>query len=58
MPRGLAVGAVSVAGRLFLSVRYRLALMDQAAADDFMASFRAAIAELARPGPAVTAEAP
>jgi NRPS condensation-like uncharacterized protein len=58
MPRGLAVGAVSVAGRLYLSVRYRLALMDQAAAEDFTACFRAAIAELARPGPAVAAEAP
>jgi hypothetical protein len=58
MPRGLSVGAVSVAGRLCLSVRYRLALMDQAAAEAFMACFRAAIAELARPGPAVAAEAP
>jgi hypothetical protein len=58
MPRGLSVGAVSVAGRLYLSVRYRLALMDQAAAEGFMASFRAAIAELARPGPAVAAEVP
>ncbi len=58
MPRGLAIGAVTVAGRLHLSVRYRLALMDQAAAEDFMARFRAALAELARPGPAVTPEAP
>ncbi len=58
MPRGLAVGAVSVAGRLYLSVRYRLALMDQAAAEAFAARFRAAIAELARPGPAVATEAP
>jgi hypothetical protein len=41
-----------------LSVRYRLALMDQAAAGDFMACFRAAIAELTRPGPAATAGAP
>ncbi|HEX4257639.1 MAG TPA: hypothetical protein VH089_21275 [Streptosporangiaceae bacterium] len=58
MPRGLAVGAVSVAGRLYLSVRYRLALMDQAAAEDFTACFRAAIAELARPGPVVVTGAP
>lgn len=58
MPRGLSVGALTIAGRLYLSVRYRLALMDQAAAEDFMACFRAAIAELARPGPAVAAEAP
>jgi NRPS condensation-like uncharacterized protein len=50
MPRGLSVGAVTVAGRLHLSVRYRLALMDEAAAEDFMACFQAAIAELARPG--------
>jgi NRPS condensation-like uncharacterized protein len=58
MPRGLSVSALTVAGRLYLSVRYRLALMDQAAAEDFMACFRAAITELARPGPAVAAEAP
>jgi NRPS condensation-like uncharacterized protein len=51
MPRGLSVGAVTVAGRLYLSVRYRLALMDQAAAEDFTACFHTAIAELARPGP-------
>ena len=57
MPRGLAIGAVSAGGRLYLSVRYRLALMDQAAAEDFAACFRAAIAELARPGSAA-AEAP
>ena len=30
MPRGLAVGAVTVAGRLYLCVRYRLALLDPA----------------------------
>jgi NRPS condensation-like uncharacterized protein len=48
MPRGLSVGAVTVAGRLYLSVRYRLALMDQAAAEDFTACFQAAMAELAR----------
>jgi NRPS condensation-like uncharacterized protein len=58
MPRGLSVGALTIAGRLYLSVRYRLALMDQAAAEDFTARLRAAIAELARPGAAVTAEAP
>ena len=51
MPRGLAVGAVSAAGRLYLSVRYRLALMDQAAAEDFMACFRGALNELTRPEP-------
>jgi hypothetical protein len=51
MPRGLSVGAVTVAGRLYLSVRYRLALMDQAAAEDFTACFHAAMAELARSAP-------
>lgn len=51
MPRGLSVGAVTVAGRLHLSVRYRLALMDHAAAGDFMACLRATLAELARTGP-------
>jgi hypothetical protein len=51
MPRGLSVGAVTVAGRLHLSVRYRLALMDEAAAEDFMACFQAAMTELARSAP-------
>ena len=58
MPRGLSVGAVSVAGRLYLSVRYRLALLDQAAAEDFMACFRAALSELGRPGQGSPPEAP
>ena len=58
MPKGLALGAVSVAGRLYLSVRYRLALLDRAAADDFTACFRAALGELTRPGQGAPPEAP
>jgi NRPS condensation-like uncharacterized protein len=58
MPRGLAVGAVSVGGRLYLSVRYRLTLLDQAAAQAFMAGFRAALGELTRPGQGAPPEAP
>ena len=49
LPRGLSVGALTIAGRLYLSVRYRLALMDHAAAEDFTARLRAAIAGLAGP---------
>jgi NRPS condensation-like uncharacterized protein len=49
MPRGLCVAAVTVAGQLHLSIRYRLALLDQAGAEDFTACFRAALGELARP---------
>jgi NRPS condensation-like uncharacterized protein len=58
MPRGLCVAAVTVAGRLHLSIRYRLALLDQAGAEDFTACFRAALSELARPEPADPPEAP
>ena len=58
MPKGLALGAVSVAGRLYLSVRYRLALLDRAAADDFTACFRAALGELTGPGSTGPPEAP
>jgi NRPS condensation-like uncharacterized protein len=58
MPKGLALGAVSVAGQLYLSVRYRLTLLDQAAAQDFMTCFRAALGELARPGRGAPPEAP
>jgi NRPS condensation-like uncharacterized protein len=58
MPRGLAIGAVSAAGRLYLSVRYRLTLLDQAAAQDFTTCFRAALGELARPGRGAPPEAP
>jgi NRPS condensation-like uncharacterized protein len=58
MPRGLCVAAVTVAGRLHLSVRYRLALLDQAGAEAFTACFRTALGELARPEPADPPEAP
>ena len=47
MPRGLAVGAVTVAGRLHLCVHYRLALLDSGAAADFTAAYGQALAGLA-----------
>ena len=47
MPRGLAVGAVTVAGRLHLSVHYRPALLDAGAAEDFTDGYCEALAELA-----------
>ena len=39
MPRGLGVGAVTIAGRLHLCVHYRPALLDAGAAADFTADF-------------------
>lgn len=52
MPRGVSAGAVTVGQRLYLCLRYRPALMDQAAAAAFTAGYRAAIAELSgRGGP-------
>jgi NRPS condensation-like uncharacterized protein len=47
MPRGLAAGAVTVAGRLHLCVHYRHALLDSGAAEDFTAGYCLALAELA-----------
>ena len=47
MPRGLAVGAVTVAGRLHLCVHYRHALLDSGAAADFTAAYCQALAGLA-----------
>ncbi len=47
MPRGLAVGAVTVAGRLHLCVHYRLALLDSCAAADFTAAYGQALTGLA-----------
>jgi NRPS condensation-like uncharacterized protein len=49
MPRGLAVGTITVAGQLHLCLHYRPALLDQAAAADFTAAYRRALAELAGP---------
>ena len=46
MPRGLAVGAVTVAGRLHLCVQYRHALLDSGAAADFTAAYCQALAGL------------
>jgi arabinofuranan 3-O-arabinosyltransferase len=47
MPRGLSVGAITVDGRLQLCFRYRRALLDDAAAADFAATYTAALAHLA-----------
>jgi hypothetical protein len=47
MPRGLAVGAVTVAGRLHLCVHYRHALLNSGAAEDFTAAYCRALAGLA-----------
>jgi NRPS condensation-like uncharacterized protein len=51
MPRGLAVGAITVGGRLHLSVHYRHALLDRAAAEDFTDAYCRALGELAGPAP-------
>jgi NRPS condensation-like uncharacterized protein len=47
MPRGLSVGAITVDGRLRLCFRYRNALFDQAAADDFAAEYAKTLSALA-----------
>ena len=47
MPRGLSVGAVTVADRLHLCVHYRPALLDSGAAEAFTAAYGQALAELA-----------
>ena len=49
MPRGLSVGAITIEGQLQLCFRYRLALLDDAAADDFVATYAAALSSLAEP---------
>jgi NRPS condensation-like uncharacterized protein len=46
MPRGLAVGAITVAGRLQLCFRYRRALLDDVAAAEFAATYAEALAGL------------
>jgi NRPS condensation-like uncharacterized protein len=48
MPRGLSVGAVTVDGRLHVCFRYRYALFGDAAADEFVAAYAAALASLTR----------
>ncbi len=47
MPRGLSVGAITVDGRLQLCFRYRKALFDAAAGQDFAAEYAAALSALA-----------
>ena len=51
MPRGLSVGGATVSGQLCLSIRYRRALLDQAAAAAFAAAYGEAVTELASPRP-------
>jgi NRPS condensation-like uncharacterized protein len=46
MPRGLSVAAVTADGQLRLGFRYRYALLDEAAAARFTASYAAILAEL------------
>jgi len=56
MPRGLSVGAITVGGRLQLCFRYRKALLDAAAGQDFAAEYAAALSALsALAGPAAGA---
>jgi NRPS condensation-like uncharacterized protein len=43
MPRGLSVGAITVAGRLQLCVRYRYALLDDEAGAEFTAGYADAL---------------
>jgi len=47
MPRGLSAGAITIDGRLHLCFRYRRALLDDAAAADFAATYAAALSHLA-----------
>ena len=47
MPRGLGIGAVTVAGRLYLCVHYQHALLNHTAAAAFTADYCRALAELA-----------
>ena len=54
MPRGLAVGAVTVAGQLHLCVQYRHALLNSSAAADFTAAYCQALAGLATVPPGST----
>jgi NRPS condensation-like uncharacterized protein len=48
MPRGLSVGAMTADGQLQLCFRYRYALFDDAAAARFVATYAAALDEVAR----------
>jgi len=49
MPRGLSVGAITIEDQLQLCFRYRHALLDDAAAGDFAATYAAALSSLAGP---------
>jgi len=43
MPLGASLGAATLDGRLFLTLRYRHALFDESAASDFLATLRTAL---------------
>ena len=47
MPRGLSAGAITIDGQLHLCFRYRRALLDDAAAADFAATYASALSHLA-----------
>jgi hypothetical protein len=40
MPLGASMGAATLSGRLFMTLRYRHALFDQGAASEFLATFK------------------
>ena len=46
MPRGLSVGAITVGGRLHLCLRYRHALLSEAAAARFAGAYAAALSDI------------
>ena len=48
MPRGLSVGAITIEGQLQLCFRYRRALLDDATAGDFAATYAAALSQPGR----------
>lgn len=52
MPMGIAFGALTLNGRVHLSLRFRRALFDDAAAEDFGAMFLETLLNLGTPSPA------
>ena len=58
MPRGLSVAAVTADGQLQLGFRYRYALFDEAAAARFVATYAAALDELAKTAGPRTSSSP
>ena len=43
MPMGVSIGATSLENRMMLALRYRNAVFDAAAAEDFAALYRATL---------------